>query len=110
MSKTITSNIKHFTGSVVIADPLTIPQARMIEQGMKDPEQENGRVWLSLIDEKKLPAVFACVEKWELENIPDGVTLETFPASPRAASHKIVDFIFGEIFKVYIGESEVPKE
>jgi len=77
---------------------------------MKSPETDGDRVWLSLIDEKKLPAVFACVEKWDIENILEGVTLETFPASPRAASHKIVDFIFNEIFKIYIGDADVPKE
>lgn len=111
MSKVITSQIKRYQGSVTIADPLTLPQAQLIEAGMRPTEGEEGeRIWLSTIDEKKLPAVLACVEKWELTNIPEGVTLQTFPASPRSASHKLIDWIFNEIFAVYIGESEVPNE
>lgn len=95
---------------MTIADPLTIPQAQAIEAGMKQPEGHEGedRIWLSIIDEAKLPAVFACVEKWELANMPEGLSVETFPASPRVDSHKLVDFIFGELLKVYFGEAIVP--
>lgn len=109
MSKVITSPIKRWTGTVTIADPLTIPQAQLIEAGMKQPEAQeadNGRVWLSVIDAMKLPAVLGCVEKWELENF----TSDPFPASPRADSHKLIDFIFSEILQVYFGEAIVPNE
>lgn len=113
MSKVITSQIKRFEGSVTIADPITLAQAQAIEAGMKPPEEQeivNGRVWLSVQDSAKLPAIFACVEKWELSGLPENVTADTFPASPRGATHKLIDFIFAEIFKVYIGEAEVPNE
>jgi hypothetical protein len=108
MSKVITSNVARWAGTVTIADPLTLPQAQLIEAGLKQPEgqEENGRIWLSVIDAEKLPAIIACVEKWELENF----TADPFPASPRGDSHKLIDFIFSELFKVYIGEAEVPNE
>jgi hypothetical protein len=37
---------------VIIADPLTIPQAQLIEAGLKQPEGHEGedRIWLSVID------------------------------------------------------------
>ena len=102
MSKVITSPIQRWAGTVTIADPLTLPQAHLIEQGMKQPEaQEGERVWLSIIDDMKLPAVMGCVEKWELENF----TPDPFPASPRGDSHKLIDWIYGEILKVYFGEA-----
>lgn len=113
MSKVIHSQSKRFTGSVTIADPLTIPQAQLIEAGMrlpKDDTQTDGRVWLSVIDANQLPAIIGCVEKWELANIPEKPTLETFPASPRVETHKLVDWIFSELTKVYFGEAEVPNE
>jgi hypothetical protein len=107
MPKVITSPITRWPGTVTIADPLTIPQAQMIEAGMKQPDaQEGERVWLTVIDAAKLPAVIGCVEKWELENFkPD-----PFPASPRGDSHKLIDWIFREMLTVYFGEAIVPNE
>jgi hypothetical protein len=111
MSKIITSPIERFAGTVTIADPITLPQAQAIERGLVMPEQSaDGRVWLSVIDGNQLPAIMACVEKWELANIPDNVTADNFPASPRVASHKLIDWIFSEIRNVYLGELEIPNE
>jgi hypothetical protein len=111
MSKVIISPIERYKGSVTIADPITIPQAQAVEAGMTKPESgEDGRVWLSVIDTMQLPAVIACVEKWELTNIPDNPTAENFPASPRKDSHKLVEWIFSEIQKVYFGELDIPFE
>jgi len=106
MSKQITSPSKRWPGSVTISDPLTIPQAQFIEAGLKQPAQEGEKVWFTTLDVMKLPAVIGCVEKWELENFaPD-----PFPASPRKDSHLLIDWIFGELLKVYSGEAIVPNE
>ena len=109
MSKTIVSPIKRWPGTVTIAEPLTFPQAQAIEDAIGLPTEEKlvdpkKRVWLSVSDKACLPAIMACVEKWELENFkPD-----PFPASPRGASHKLIEWLFGEIYKVYIGEFDDP--
>lgn len=111
MSKVITSPIKRWAGTVTIADPLTISQAQAIENGLAIPEKtDDGRIWYSVIDTNQLPAIFACVEKWELENMPENLTAENFPASPRGESHKLIDWIFSELRKVYFGELEIPNE
>ena len=108
MSKQITSPSKRWPGSVTIADPLTIPQAQLIEAGLKQPTQEGEKVWFTTLDVMKLPAVIGCVEKWELENFPPAVGAENFPASPRKDSHLLIDWIFGELLKIYSGEAIVP--
>ena len=109
MSKKIISPIERWAGSVVIAEPLTIPQAQLIEQGMTKPEEgADGRVWLSVIDGQQLPAIFGCVEKWELANMPENLTIDNFPGSPRVDSHKLIDWLFGELREVYLGESIIP--
>ena len=109
MSKKISSPVQRWAGTVTIADPLTIPQAQLIEAGMTMPENgADGRVWLSVIDNMQLPAVFGCVEKWELDNMPADLTLDNFPASPRKDSHDLVDWLFTEIRKVYFGELVIP--
>ena len=108
MTKQIISPVARWAGTVTIADPLTLPQAQLIEAGLKQPEGYEGqdRIFLSVIDEMKLPAVLGCVVKWELENF----TPDPFPASPRGDSHALIDFIFQELMSVYLGESIVPKE
>ena len=108
MSKVITSPIARWEGTVTIADPLTIPQAQLIENGMKRPEGHEGeeRIFFSIIDEMRLPAVLGCVEKWELANF----TPDPFPGSPRLDSHKLIEWIFNEIQAVYLGEAVVPNE
>ncbi len=111
MSKVIISPIERYKGSVTIADPLTIPQAQAVEAGMTKPEMDaDGKVFLSVIDGLQLPAIIACVEKWELENIPANISIDNFPASPRKDSHKLIDWIYSEIQKVYFGELEIPNE
>lgn len=106
MSKTVISPIERWAGTVTIADPLTLPQAQLIEHAMQPPEVEGEKIWLSTIDANKLPAVQACVEKWELQNF----TPDPFPASPRVDSHRLMDWIFAEILTVYMGEAVVPNE
>jgi len=109
MSKTIEVKGK-WAGTVEIADPLTIPQVQLIEAALTPPAAgEDGKLWTSALDVGKLPAIFACVTSWNLSGL-ENVTLETFPATPRKASHALVDFIFAELIKIYSGEVEVPNE
>ncbi len=108
MPKVITSPLQRWAGEVTISDPLTLAQAHLIEDGLTQPEGEGGRIWFTVIDEKQMPAILACVESWNLTNFPEKVTAENFPASPRGDSHKLIDWLFSEIRKVYFGEAEVP--
>ena len=97
MSKVITSPVQRWAGTVTIADPLTLSQAAVIEDAISGYEPTEGNVKiisLRVNDEKQLPAILACVEKWELSKCPQSVTLENFPASPRAARHNLVSWIF----------------
>lgn len=109
--KVIKSTSEKWSGSVEIADPMTMLQVKAVEDALSkftEEKKEGGRVWFSEVDEAMLPAVFACVEKWELSGFPSTVTVETFPATPRTESHKLIRWLFNEIYKVYIGEVEIP--
>jgi hypothetical protein len=109
MSKVIISPIERYKGSVTIADPLTIPQAQAVERGMVSPTIDaDGKVWLSFYDGNQIYGVIACVEKWSLENLPDNLTVDSFPASPRKETHQLIDWIYSEIQKVYFGELLIP--
>lgn len=112
MSKLVQSKIERYQGSVTLSDPLNIKQAQLIDAAMERPADNevgaDGRVWLSVIDAKRIPAICACVEKWELENFPQNVTPETFPASPRLDTTKLIDWLFYEIRQIYFGDITVP--
>lgn len=111
MSKVIISPIERFKGSVTIADPLTIPQAQAVEIGIDKPEMDaEGRAFFSAFDNLQLPGILACVEKWELDNMPDKVTIDNFPASPRKETHDLISWLYKSIFSVYLGEIEIPNE
>lgn len=105
--KILSSPSKRWHGSVTISDPMTLPQVMAIEEVFGSPEGK-GRVMKSVIDRKLLPAILACVEHWNLENFPEAVTVETFPATPRAESSALIRWLWNELYKVYIGETEIP--
>ncbi len=69
---------------------------------------KDGRVLLSVYDNILIPAVLACVEKWNLSGFPELVTYETFPATPRRASSDLLRWLWGEIYSVYLGEIDIP--
>lgn len=111
MSKVITSPVKKWAGTVTLADPLTLPQAEAIESCLHEKTDGEGDIKFFTIDDKvHLAAVLLCVEKWELSDIPKNVTLETFPFTPRPASHQLIEWLWMELFKIYLGDAEVPNE
>jgi len=110
MSKVIQVTGK-WEGSVEIADPLNIAQATLITEAVQLPKQnEDGSYYLVALDSAKLPAIIGCVTAWNIKDFPEKVTFDNFPASPRKASHALIDMIFAEIMKVYNGETKVPNE
>jgi hypothetical protein len=111
VSKVITSPSKRWPGSVTLADPLTLPQVELIEAALRplDNVPEDGQVYLTALDKPQIPAILACVEKWDLQDFPVP-TLDTFPMSPRRETHDLIAWIFREMRRVYIGDQEIPNE
>ena len=109
--KIITSPIKRWAGTVQIADPLTQAQAHEIEKAtdliseFRDTLKEGEKYKISQVDDIHLPAILACVEKWELADF----TLP-FPYSPRLESHNLIEWLFREILAVYVGDLKIPNE
>jgi hypothetical protein len=118
MSKRIISSSSVWPGAVVLSSPLTLPQALAWEKAEQAarPFRENIRkdskkrtieaVDVTEIHTLYIPAIIACVEKWELENFPDDVTLNNFPGSPRTESLGLVGWLINSITAIYDGEEE----
>lgn len=111
MSKVITSKSKVFSGTVTLFDRLTLAQVELVEAALLDtPPVKDGNVRLTDIDRPRLPALLACVERWDLQNFPEALTVDTFPLTPRRQAHDLVIQIFDEIVSVYNGEQQIPNE
>ena len=102
---------KTYNGSVKVYDRFTLPQVELVESALLDNPipDDKGMVRKTNIDKPKLPALFACVQEWNIDGMPD-VTIDTFPLTPRSETHELIEQIFSAIHKVYNGEMEVPNE
>ena len=124
MPKVIQSKIEHFPGTVTLSEPLTMLQVVKIDECLlarreyfEEKEIDGKRVYAlkagsfwSQPDSVALEAIMKCVDEWGLKNVPENVTAETFPGSPRPASKALIDCLINEILSVYQGEIEVPNE
>jgi NADPH-dependent ferric siderophore reductase len=117
VSKVITSPSKRWQGSVTLYDPLTLPQVKLIEAGLELPESAKGkeRILFTVTDEVALPAIFACVEKWDISPTlkvreSEPLSVDNFVFSPRDETHELIKWIFDEIRRIYLGELEIPNE
>jgi len=127
MAKIIISPSKKWVGTVTLSDPLSMPQVLAFEDAIQDAQEqaiERGNT-VTVKDkdgnEKKtanalsarymmgiLPGVCACVEKWELQGLPEKVTPDTFPGSPKIASAELLAWLIREITKLYEDAETVP--
>jgi len=107
----ITSQSKAYPGTVTIYDRLTLPQVELVEVALGNkPPVIDGKFALTDADKPRLPALLACVEKWDLKGFPDNVTMDNFPFTPRRQVFHLISQIFVEIAKVYNGELDIPNE
>lgn len=106
MSRTITSPVKRFSGSVVLPDALTYPQLMAWEQALAAAQgdgKSNTEAWSQL-----LPGILACVSEWHIAGMPERPTPETFPATPRASALKLLAWLMGEIQTTIKAEDDAP--
>lgn len=108
MSKTITSPVKRYPGTVTLSDPLTFPQAFAFEDALEAVKEARETGSPARIRFALLPGIIACVEEWHLDGFPSKPTLDTFPSTPRKSSAEIIDWLVGEISALYREADEVP--
>ena len=108
MSRTITSPVKRYSGTVVLADPLTFDQLFAFMDAMDAARAEaiNG----ARVNYAALPGILACVEAWHLANIPEGVTLETFPATPPVAVARLIAWLVEELSREFEDAETIPND
>ena len=109
MSKIITSPSKHYSGSVTIADPMTMLQVMEWEEAIEKAKAfAKEELYSAKYAREILAGIFPSIEKWELVNFPELVTIDNFPGSPKAESMKLIAWLIQEISKVYREADEIP--
>jgi len=124
--KRIESPSKRWPGHALLHDPLNLEQVYAIEDVQDaateiEPSKFLAKVnetggtqigvhWSSRTDKLLLPAIFKCVAEWHLESFPDKPDSSNFPASPRRDARQLIDWLWDEINKIYIGETDIPNE
>jgi hypothetical protein len=106
------SPVDKFPGYVILPDFLTLPQVRSFEDAIGspnfDPDQidKNEKVWLSVNAERRLPVIFDVVEEWHIEGQPEEPDIDTFKMTPIVAANDLVQWLFGQIRDIWLGETE----
>lgn len=107
MPKQITSPVKRWPGTVTISDPLTFPQVLKLEAALSEVRGRE-EVSKSEVDALLLPALLECVQEWRLENFPQGVNVDNFPATPRRPSAELIAWLLTEVTELYVEAEAVP--
>ena len=94
---------KVWPGHVMLYDPIPLVTVAQFEKAMRErPDMGQAEV-----DSEILPAIFPCVAEWHLNStFPEGVTVETFPGTPRRASARLIAGLISEIVNIYKGDEE----
>lgn len=109
MSKTITSPVERYPGTVVLYDPLTFPQAIAFEDAVNAADELRESNNVARIRFAVLPGILACVEEWHLGGeFPERPALDNFPSTPRVSTTQLIDWLIKEITALYRESDEVP--
>ena len=112
MSRTITSPVKRFEGTVVIPDYLNFDQVFAFQDGLAAAGQLRNTEGVTgyQVNRAALPGVLACVEEWHLAGMPERVTLETFPATPPISAARLLGWLINEISSLYDEAETIPND
>lgn len=112
------SPVKRFPGHIVLPDFLNIRQVRMFQDAFYgDPnelqasdQEPDKKVFVSINDERLLPVLLELVQEWHIKKVPEKPTVETFPATPVLACHELIQWVTLELYRLYLGEVDIPND
>lgn len=108
MSKVIVSPSKKWAGTVTLSDPLLIPQTVAFEDAINAARESGAETTAAKYSYLILPGICACIEKWNLAGLPENMSPEQFPGSPKVESISLMAWLIAEISKLYNEAETVP--
>ena len=102
MSKVLKSTIEGWEGTVTIADPLFLPQSLALRKAIREIGKLGKKALLEEIMILYLPAVFDCVEGWDIKG-KEQPTVETFPfvGTDEKNSIEFAGWLYKELVALY---------
>lgn len=104
----IKSEIKGFKGTVYLPEFLPIVPVNNFSRALEKVSQSEIKLWDR--DEIMMPALFACIERMEIEKQPEHPTIETFRFTPAEQADQLIALLITEVSKVVMGEQEIPND
>ena len=105
--KIVTCPIPRWAGTAQISDPMTVMQVAVIERAISSAQKiENPTT--AEVEQTLLPGVLACVNRFDLANLPAQMSVEQWPGTPRGDSILLFNWLLGEVRAVYRGEVTPP--
>jgi hypothetical protein len=107
-----TCDVPGFEGEVEIDDHLNYPQLAAYERGMISAQkviETNDSAGFAELRLCVVPGLIACVKAWRLKGVPERVSLETFPSTPKKEAGDLYLWLLGVVRKKIDGEDSGPK-
>ena len=107
--------IHQWTGYVILPDALNYPQLLTWEDARQELETLKVETWGEGAANPHgtnhiVPALCALVREWHLSGLPERLTIDTFPATPRTQSTLLIVWLVGLIASLYAGSEETPEK
>ena len=108
MSKILTSPVAKFPGTITIPDYLTYPQAIAYWKGNEAARAIPDTGSMVEVNYALLPGLFLCVEKWDIQGLPEPLTVDNFPATPPRACRQLIQWVHKSITELIKDVEEIP--
>jgi len=112
MSKVVEYTGKKFSGKATLMDPIPFAlvcewedhRDSLADEGWtKEYLEQNGIRALRKYSVMMLPVTLKCFERFELAGLPEHMTFETFPGTPRDDTKALAVFLMGEVSRLIVG-------
>lgn len=109
MSKTITSPVKRFPGTVTLKDPLHYPQVIAFQRALDAARELPAGSMQIEYNRALLPGVIAIVEDWNITGVDKHPTPDTFPMTPTQSAMRLAAWLIQEVSALF-AEDEIPND
>lgn len=110
--------IKRWPGYVVLPDALNYSQLLIWQDAIDAMIEANGDeplTWDAAAANPRtaqhiVTALCALVNEWHLDGLPERITADLFPATPRVQSVLLIAWLCGVVASLYAGEDDTPEK
>lgn len=110
MSKTLTSPVKRWPGTIILSDPLSMDQVIEFNRAIDNAKLFDSNNQLFEYANALTPGIFACVEKWDLIGLERLIEKKSLPGTPAKDSTLLMSWLIKSITELFNEAEEIPNE